>query len=40
LTGGDAALLEPWLETPVRISADLVLKGLALSAEPDGEGDA
>jgi len=40
LTGGDAALLAPWLETQVQIGADLVLKGLALLAELEGRGDA
>ena len=32
LTGGDAERLAPWLETPARFSADLVLAGLAYIA--------
>ena len=32
LTGGDAAALKGWLETPVELRADLVLEGLALFA--------
>ncbi|HEX7082041.1 MAG TPA: type III pantothenate kinase [Gammaproteobacteria bacterium] len=32
LAGGEAPLLRPWLETDVRVEADLVLKGLALIA--------
>jgi type III pantothenate kinase len=35
LTGGDAMVLEPWLETRVQVIADLVLDGLALIAEQD-----
>ena len=31
-TGGDAERLAPWLETPARFSADLVLAGLAFIA--------
>lgn len=30
VTGGDAALLADWVETPARVRADLVLEGLAL----------
>jgi type III pantothenate kinase len=33
LTGGDAHLIRPWLETPVQLRADLVLEGLALIAD-------
>jgi pantothenate kinase type III len=37
LTGGDAQALQPWLETPVDLRADLVLEGLALvAAAPEG----
>lgn len=38
--GGDAPLLAKWLETPVRVRADLVLEGLALiaAATPDAGG--
>lgn len=36
LTGGDAAVLRPWLETTVRTSADLVLAGLAYIADQGG----
>jgi type III pantothenate kinase len=37
LTGGDAPALQPWLETPVDLRADLVLEGLALvAAAPEG----
>ncbi len=32
LTGGDAAALQGWLETEVKLRADLVLEGLALLA--------
>ena len=32
LAGGDAAMLEPWLETNVRLRADFVLEGLAMIA--------
>lgn len=32
LAGGDARLLEPWLETEVQLRADFVLEGLALIA--------
>jgi type III pantothenate kinase len=35
LTGGDAAVLRPWLESDVRFSADLVLHGLAYIAHHD-----
>lgn len=36
LTGGDAARLEPWLETEVQLRADLVLEGLAVVAADGG----
>jgi type III pantothenate kinase len=41
LAGGDARLLEPWLETGVQVRADLVLEGLALIAAstPTGRWD-
>lgn len=40
LTGGDAAALQPWLETPAELRADLVLEGLALVAAAPEENDA
>jgi len=38
LTGGDAALLASWLESRARLSADLVLEGLAAVAEYPEQG--
>lgn len=40
LTGGDGALLQPWLETSAELRADLVLEGLALVAAAPEESDA
>jgi type III pantothenate kinase len=39
LTGGDAAVLAPWLETPHERRADLVLEGLALLAAHDAAAE-
>jgi type III pantothenate kinase len=39
LTGGDAAALAPWLETPHALRSDLVLEGLALLAAHDAAAE-
>lgn len=40
LSGGEANVLHPWLETEVQVEADLVLKGLALIAAETPPGGA